>query len=138
MTHEQKRPRGHKTRILIMDQHPRVRSALSVRLRSVPHYNVLGAESDLPTTLSRISETHPDVVLYGLDSNHGRSLNGSLHKVQRIVQTGVGVVVLSPYVDEVERDLLLSSGVKGYVLKQIDTHGLIDRIDTVALGLTAT
>jgi DNA-binding NarL/FixJ family response regulator len=118
-----------KTHILIMDKHARVRHALSVRLSSVPHFEVVGAVAELSTALESIKQMNPDVVLVGLRSDHAVHLNHSVTTVHELAKAGVEVVVLSPYMDEVERDLMLQSGAKRYLLKHIDTPELIREID---------
>lgn len=119
------------TRILIMDRHAEVRKALAKRLQSVDHYQIVGAVADVPCLLRLIQQALPDIVLYGLHTTHGVKLSSSLHDIQQVVHTGVDVIVLSPFIDEVERDLILQAGAKRYLLKHINTPHLIHEIDVL-------
>ncbi|MCO5183547.1 MAG: response regulator [Anaerolineae bacterium] len=117
------------TKILIMDRHAEVRKALAKRLQSVDYYQIVGAVADVPSLLRQIRQTQPDIVLYGLHTTHGVKLSSSLYDIQQVVHTGVDVIVLSPFIDEVERDLILQAGAKRYLLKHINTPHLIQEID---------
>jgi DNA-binding NarL/FixJ family response regulator len=127
------------TRVLIVEKHAAVRRALRKRLSATPALDVLAAVQDAPAALPYLDpagnggcETVPDVVLLGLQSGSDDELHATLSIVRRMARCPTAVIVLVPYADEVERLLLLQAGASIYLLKYIDSYGLIQEIQAIA------
>lgn len=121
-----------KIRVLIIDEHPAVCQALAARLRAVPSIEVVGALSALPEGLESLDEAKADVVLLDVIDKAGGGPE-VLSAILRLLASGrAGVIVLTSYVDEIERTHAMQAGARRYLLKDIDTLRLITEIEAVA------
>jgi DNA-binding NarL/FixJ family response regulator len=55
--------------------------------------------------------------------------------VHQLSSTATNIIVLAPYADAVERELLLNAGAKRYLLKHINSDQLIQEIEAVVAGM---
>lgn len=78
-----------------------------------------------------ISE-RPDVIIFGLQNGSDEDLFQTAIAVKDMVKETPTVIVLAPYVDSVERELLLKAGAKRYLLKHINSQNLIHEIELAA------
>ena len=127
----------NKIRVLIIDEHPVVCQALALRLDAVPCISVVGSICEFNAGLSDATNLQPDVILLELKTRPDRRSRGSsLNPVKAISSllssSHSGVIVLTSYLDESERDEALEAGAKRYLLKDIDTSRLIAEIEAVA------
>lgn len=121
-----------KIRVLIIDEHPAVCQALAARLRAVPSIEVVGALSAFPETLESVGNAQADVVLLDLlDKSSGR-LEAGAAILRLLAGNRAGVIVLTSYIDEIERTCIMQAGARRYLLKDIDTLRLITEIEAVA------
>jgi DNA-binding NarL/FixJ family response regulator len=74
----------------------------------------------------------PDVVIFGLQNGSDEDLFQTAIAVRDMVKETPIVIVLAPYVDTVERELLLQAGAKRYLLKHINSMKLIHEIELAA------
>lgn len=118
-----------KIRVVIIEEHPAVRQALAVRLRSSARVELAGATSNLPLGLQMVQDVHPDVVLLGCKGSRNETLMTLVELVQHLVKEETAVMVLASYADEVEREMLLQAGVTRYLLKDINTPQLLKEIE---------
>jgi len=124
--------RMKKIRVLIIDEHPAVCRALTLRLDAVPSVDVIGSVCDFDEGLACSRTLCPDVVLVEIKGKCD-SVARSLRAIARLVaQRSAGVIVLTSYLDEVERDGALKAGAVRYLLKDIDTERLVREIEAVA------
>lgn len=121
-----------KISILIIEQHEAVRHALRVRLGVSAHLDVIEAVPNPETAQHLIQAHRPNVILLGLQKGTDEDLFRLSVAVRQMVQNMSDVIVLAPYADEVEREVLLRAGAKRYLLKQINSPKLIREIETVA------
>lgn len=129
-------------RVLVVEQHPAVRQALVTRLNAVPGLEAAAAAPSLPEALECLSAYRPDVVLLELKGDRGL-LRWPLLRQIATAQNGAedsddnqpGVIVLTSYADDVQRDLALQAGARRYLLKNIDSAHLIAEIQAVAAEL---
>ncbi len=119
-----------KIRVLIIDEHPAVCEALAARLRAVPSIEVVGALSAFPETLEAVDQAQADVVLLDLIDKSDARLQAGTAPAPGGCQ--VGVIVLTSYIDEIERNCVMRAGARRYLLKDIDTLRLISEIEAVA------
>lgn len=117
-----------KIKLLIIDEHHAVRTALGVRLRSAIDIEVLATANDVEEGLAQIEAGQPDVVLFGLKSIRRRDLGATIDAVANLSSLGVPVVVLTSYADDIERELLAQAGARRYLLKDINSAQLIGEI----------
>lgn len=113
-------------RLLIVDDHAEVREALKYRLSSAPDMAVVGEVADAETAIAMVRNLHPDVVLIESKRADGRGLE----LISWVAESGLGslVVVLTSYPSEWERWSAHRAGAVNYLLKEIDSSLLIDRI----------
>lgn len=129
-----------KIRILIVEKHAAVRRALSDRLGVTPHFEIVTTVEDpagaLPylntKTGSREGPKEPVVVLFGLQNGTDEQLFHTIDVIKQMVSLSAAVIILAPFADEIERLLFHQAGVKSYLLKYIDSAGLIREIEVAA------
>lgn len=121
-----------KIRVLIIDEHPAVCQALSARLDAVPSLEVAGTACTLLEGVESAQLVQPDVILLELKSRGDNGID-AIDAVSRLLTCGpTGVIVLTSYLDVIEREDALEAGARRYLLKDIDTRRLIDEIEAVA------
>lgn len=118
-------------RLIIIDQHKGVRTALRVRLRSAPNLVIVGSvDADEAKQLMQ-SDLQPDVALLGL-SGQNDDLGYMVALVKQLVAGGTAVLALSSYIDDMARELVLQAGASDYRLKNINTPELLAEIELLA------
>lgn len=122
----------NRIKILIVDRHEAVRRALRIRLSSPAQLEVVGVAANPDEALNHMSILHPDVVIYGLQNGSDEELFLTAIAVRDMVKETPVVIVLAPYIDTVERELLLQAGAKRYLLKHINSVELIEEIELAA------
>ena len=121
----------NKIRVLIVDQHMAVRRALAARLSSFSRIDVVATAHNLEEGLERAQATRPDVVLLELK---GSSPDANPVRDMCDVLSGhpAGVIVLTSYAEDDERERAFQAGARRYLLKHIDTTRLLAEIEAVA------
>lgn len=120
-----------KVRLLIIDEHEAVREALAARLSSAASIEVVATAQDtLAPEFSRSG--YSDVALLGLKSSSNMDLDATIDSVACLTQAGTAVIILTPYADDIERELVLHAGAYRYLLKDINSPQLISEIIEVA------
>lgn len=128
--HEETRMK--KIRVLIIDEHPAVCRALTLRLDAVPSVDVIGSVCDFEEGLACSQALRPDVILMEIKGKCD-DMARSLRAISRLVADWpAGIIVLTSYLDEAERDHALKAGAVRYLLKDIDTERLVTEIEAVA------
>jgi DNA-binding NarL/FixJ family response regulator len=130
--------RENKIRILIIDKHEAVRRALLIRLSVPNHFEVVGSVSDINTALCQMASLKPNVVILGLQNASNDDLFHIALVVREIVNETAVVIALAPYIDAVERELLLQAGAKRYLLKHINSKKLIQEIELSSPSMLAS
>lgn len=117
---------------MIIDEHPAVCRALTLRLEAVPSVDVIGSVCDFDQGLACSRTLCPDVILVEIKGKSD-DVTRSLRAITRLVaQRQAGIIVLTSYLDEAERDDALKAGAVRYLLKDIDTERLVSEIEAVA------
>lgn len=128
--HEETRMK--KIRVLIIDEHPAVCRALTLRLDAVPSVDVIGSLCDFEEGLACSATLRPDVILMEIKGKCD-DVARSLRAIALLVANRpAGIIVLTSYLDEAERDGALKAGAARYLLKDIDTERLVAEIEAVA------
>lgn len=120
--------------IILIEEHAAVRWALETRLASSSMVASIDAYIDVPGALQAIADdtARPDMILLGLNSGRTNTMRQKLEAVVRLAARNVPVLVLVPYVDDLERELLLRVGASRYCLKNINTPQLLNEIEQTA------
>jgi DNA-binding NarL/FixJ family response regulator len=113
-------------RLLIVDDHVRVRDALQVSLSNMPDLEVLTSDADPETLTQTVEEIAPDVVIF-----EPKRLNGHGVEACRTILAAPCnpvVIVLTSYYSEREEMNVRELGVSRYLLKDIDSQRLYEEI----------
>jgi DNA-binding NarL/FixJ family response regulator len=113
-------------RLMIVDENESVRRALEARLRNMPDLEVLGSVGDASQALQMVEELSPEIILL-----EPKRLDGEGIRLCREFSASPGtpsVIVLTSYHDEEEALIAETLGAMHYMLKDIDTKGLLAAI----------
>ncbi len=119
-------------RVLIVDDHPLVRSGLRALLASEPALNVVGEATDGTEAIHQSLELEPDVVLMDL---HMSEMNG-IEATRQILraQPRIGILALTMLEDDDTVFAAMRAGARGYLLKGADEAEVVRAIHAVAHG----
>jgi DNA-binding NarL/FixJ family response regulator len=118
-------------KVLIIDEYVAVRRALAARLAAFPNIQVIAAAHDIHEGLEQAASLEPDVVLLELKGTHKCSFDPVSEMRKVLSGHAAGIIVLTSYAEDEERESALAAGASRYLLKQIDSARLIDEIETV-------
>ncbi len=121
-----------KTRVLIADDHPLIRSGLRSLLARESEFEVVGEAADGYQALELVEQLKPDIVM--LDVSMPR-LNG-IDVARKISETtpSTRVIIVSIHSDESYVLRALRAGAKGYLLKASPEGDILNAVRTVAAG----
>ena len=122
------------SRILVVEDHPIVRSALVGMINEQPDMQVCGEASEANEALKAIDNTHPDLVTIDLALKGGSGLE--LVKQIRARSAQVRVLVASMYDESLFAERLLRAGANGYIHKDESTQVILAAIRHVLAGGT--
>ena len=120
-------------RVLLVDDHPVVRSGLAGLLGGEPDIEVVGEASDGGEGVERAEALQPDVVLMDLRM----PVMDGVEATTRIVAAGgPRVLVLTTY--DTDADILraVEAGATGYLLKDTPRDALVDAVRSASRGET--
>jgi DNA-binding NarL/FixJ family response regulator len=118
--------------VLLVDDHPVVRSGLRALLATVPDVEVVGEAADGAAAVELARDCRPDVVLMDL----GLPVLDGIAATRQIVEIvpGTAVLVLTMHEDPDTVGAALRAGASGYLLKGVDQATLLDALHVVAAG----
>lgn len=119
-------------RILILDEYAAVCQALAARLSAFSGITVVGATHIFAEGLQLLRLLEPDVVLLELKVKGELTLDpaGRISQVSTVWPGGI--IILTSFLDELERAAALQAGARRYLLKNINSEQLIAEIRAVA------
>jgi DNA-binding NarL/FixJ family response regulator len=119
-------------RILLVDDHPIVRSGLRALLVSVTDMMVVGEAASGEEAIEQAAELQPDIILMDLQMS---GLNG-VEATRRIVQAHphIGILVLTMLEDDASVFAAMRAGARGYLLKGADQTDVLRAINAAARG----
>ncbi|MBN9120760.1 MAG: response regulator transcription factor [Planctomycetes bacterium] len=121
-----------RARVLIVDDHPAVREALSLRIGRQPDLEVCGEAADMGEALRLLAPARPDVAVVDISL---RASNGiELIKRIRDRDDRVRVLVWSMHGESLYAERALRAGALGYVNKDRATDTIVDAIRSVLEG----
>jgi DNA-binding NarL/FixJ family response regulator len=124
--------------IMLVDDHAIVRQGLRSILQRERDLRVVGEASSAAEAMTEMDRSHPRIVLMDLklstsSDSEGIELCGELTRRH----PDVCVLVLTTFLDDQLVLRAIRAGAKGYVVKDVDTSGLIRAIRDVARGGSA-
>jgi DNA-binding NarL/FixJ family response regulator len=121
-----------KKRIIIVDDHEVVRLGLRSLLDQYPLYEVVAEASNAKESISMVDTFEPDIVLMDIRLP-GKSGIEACEEIKE-KHPEVRVIMLTSYAEDEMLFSAIKAGASGYVLKQIDSEGLVKSLDAVARG----
>jgi two-component system, NarL family, response regulator NreC len=119
-------------RILVADDHGIVRKGLRFLLERQEDMEVAGEAGDGREAVRLCVELSPDVVVMDIAMPHLNGIDATAQVVRRCPATAV--IILSMHADEDYLVRALSSGVKGYLLKDSAEEDLVRAVRSVVQG----
>ncbi|WP_404434163.1 response regulator transcription factor [Microbacterium lacus] len=121
-------------RLLIVDDHPVVRTGLAVMLSDEPGFEVVAEASDGEQAVRVAAATRPDVVLMDLRMPGV----GGVEATARITAAGdAKVLILTTYETDDQILAAIEAGASGYLLKAAPQAEIVAGIRSVAAGQSA-
>lgn len=121
-------------RLVLLDDHEMVLHGLTAMLSHFDEVEIVGTATSLDAARRVVAEHRPDIVLS--DVRIGRDSGLDFVSELGRTQPDVKVVMLSVYDDEHYLFQALRAGARGYILKRIDAHELVNHLRRVAEGDT--
>ena len=122
------------TRLLIVDDHPLVRSGIRAIIQLEPDLEVCGEAEDHQSALNAIRALKPDMVLVDISLKNSNGLN--LLKDIAHEHPQVMTLAVSMHDEYTYAIRCLKAGAKGYIMKQEGTEKIRDAIRSVLAGKT--
>ncbi|WP_028651799.1 response regulator [Nocardioides halotolerans] len=119
-------------RVFLVDDHAVVLDGLSELLGSVPGFEVVGTATSASQALARIPAAAPTVAV--LDVQLGDANGVDVCREVRSVMPQTYCLMLTSHDDHDAVVASVLAGASGYVLKEVQTSGLVDAIRQVAMG----
>lgn len=122
------------TRVLIVDDHPLVRSGIKALINMEDDLDVSGEAEDHRDAMDAIAADRPDMALIDISLKNSNGLN----LLKEISQTYPDLITLAVSMhDEYTYAIrCLKAGARGYIMKQEGTEKIIEAIRTVIDGKT--
>jgi DNA-binding NarL/FixJ family response regulator len=118
-----------RTKILIVDDHPAVREALSVRISTQSDLEVCGEAADLVDALEVAQSTHPHIAIVDICLKSSDGID--LIRRMRALLPEIRILVWSMYSESLYAERALRAGAMGYLNKEHATSTIIDAIRKV-------
>jgi DNA-binding NarL/FixJ family response regulator len=124
---------GGPVRIVIVDDHPILRQGLRSLLEREHDLQVVGEASSPGEALAVVERSHPTIVLLDMKLSPASDSDGlSVCALLTERYPGLGVLVLSTFLDDALVVNAIQHGARGYVVKDVDTVELVRAIRLVA------
>jgi DNA-binding NarL/FixJ family response regulator len=121
-------------RVLLADDHGLLRRGVRSVLLQDPGITIVGEASDGSEAVSLAEQTAPDVVILDVAMPGLNGLDAAAQITRKVRR--IGVIVLSMYSDEEYLVRAVSTGVRGYLLKDSAEADLVRAVRAVAGGKT--
>jgi DNA-binding NarL/FixJ family response regulator len=125
-------------RLILVDDHAILRQGLRAVLEREDDLIVVGEASSEGEAEAVVRAMAPDVVLLDLKLSAGSEFEGlSLCAKLSAAHPGIGLLVLTTFLDEDLVVRAVQAGARGYVVKDVDTTELVRAIRAVSAGESA-
>lgn len=118
-------------RVLLVDDHPVVRSGLAALLGGEPGIEVVGAAASGEEALELAADLVPDVVLCDLRLGPGID---SVAVTSALRERGIAVLILTTYDNDSDIARAVLAGAAGYLLKDAEPQDILTGIADAAAG----
>lgn len=119
-------------KIIIVDDHEVVRLGLKSLLDQYPQYKVIAETGSANEAVEKVFELQPDIVLMDIRLP-GKSGIEACEEIKNKYPE-IQVIMLTSYAEDEMLFSAIKAGASGYVLKQINSEGLIQALEAVARG----
>ncbi len=120
------------TRILIVDDHPLVRSGFAQLIGDCPDMEVCGEAGDMSEALKQVEASNPDLAIIDLSLAGGSGLDLIEHIKSR--NKKILMLVASMHDETLYAERVLAAGARGYINKQEAQESIIRAIRQVLSG----
>ena len=124
------------TRLLLVDDHPIVRTGLRALLEGMEGLEVVGEAADGRAALDAVKEARPDVVLMDLQMAPGMDGVTATKELRRL-HPGLPVLILTTYDTDADILAAIEAGASGYLLKDAEPEQIRQAVEQAAAGQTA-
>jgi DNA-binding NarL/FixJ family response regulator len=121
-----------RSKVLIVDDHPAVREALSIRISQAPDLEVCGQADDIVDALRLVEKSQPDVAIVDIALKTGDGID--LIKRIKVRDQHVRMLVWSMYGEDLYAERALRAGANGYITKEHATDRIVEAIREVLAG----
>ncbi|HKC29688.1 MAG TPA: response regulator transcription factor [Jatrophihabitans sp.] len=119
-------------RVFLVDDHAVVRRGIAELLSAVPGFEIVGEAGTAEQALSRIGAVQPDVAVLDMRLPDGNGID--VCREIRSTLPDTYCLILTSYDDQDAVLAAVLAGASGYVLKEVETSGLVDAIKQSAMG----
>jgi DNA-binding NarL/FixJ family response regulator len=119
-------------KVLIVDDHPAVREALTIRIAAQPDLEVCGEAADVNDALRLAAANEPDVAVIDIALKTGNGID--LIKRLKARNDRFRAIVWSMYSEDLYAERALRAGAMGYITKEQATGKIIEAIRQVLAG----
>lgn len=124
--------------IVLVDDHAILRQGLRAILERELDFAVLGEAASPLEAMAVVEQVRPQIVLLDLKLSSASDNEGlALCKGLVAAHPGLGVLVLTTFLDDQLVIEAVQSGARGYVVKDVDTSGLLRAIRDISGGQSA-
>lgn len=123
---------NHKTRVLIVDDHPMVAEGIRAILETYDDIEIAATLANGQEAIDAVSKLDPDVILLDLNMPSVNGLAATEIILER--RPGTRILILSMHDSPEYITTALSHGAMGYILKDVPTEEIKVAIDTVMAG----
>lgn len=120
-------------RVVLVDDHPVVRSGLEALLATDAEIEVVGRAANGEDAMEAVEAAHPDVVLCDLRLGDGIDGVGVTEALQRL-PIHPAVLILTTYDNDVDIVRAVMAGAAGYLLKDAQPEVIMEGIRDAAAG----
>ncbi len=125
-------------RIVLVDDHAILREGLRSVLEREADLTIVGEASTREEGLAVVARVEPDIVLMDLKLSASSDYEGLALCAQLAkVHNGIGLLVLTTFLDDRLVVEAVHAGARGYVVKDVDTTELVRAIRAVSRGESA-
>ncbi|WP_438473108.1 MadR family response regulator transcription factor [Rhodococcus erythropolis] len=125
-------------RIVLVDDHAILRQGLRSVLERESDLEIVGEASSLAEALAVVDKVGPDIVLMDLKLSASSDYEGlTLCGQLSTAHPGLGLFVLTTFLDDQLVVRAVHAGARGYVVKDVDTTELVRAIRAVSRGESA-
>jgi two-component system, NarL family, response regulator DevR len=125
-------PERSRIALMLVDDSAVVRAGLRALLGAEPDIQIVGEAANVAEGVETCSRLRPQVVLLDVRLPDGSGIDACRQILRRTPDTRV--IILTSAIDDRVVDDAIRAGAHGYLLKEVDAHGLVSAIRDVAVG----